>query len=250
VQVAKAFLERAIQDLHMYVQGCVAELVCNLDETGISDWEDRQMKKAVDAAMLGQTIHHGVARNVRRISVIACLSSAGESLLHYIVTSQNSSTVQDHLKTHGVHFDRDFALKFNQKLYFNAGIFLADIRTILLPYIDTFRGLAVLGQQGAVLLMDHSLADDNDHVIHFLTEARVRVATSAPHTIQIFQILDFALFGVLNRRPRCELPFDEANATVKNMIKVYRDFKQTMVPSNVWRAFHAFGLEFDMRKGP
>jgi hypothetical protein len=70
--------------------------------------------------------------------------AAGESLLHYIITSQNSTTIQEHLTKQYVRFGRDFALKFNQKPYFNADIFPASIRTILLPYIDIFDGLAVL----------------------------------------------------------------------------------------------------------
>jgi hypothetical protein len=48
--------------------------VFNLDEVGISDWEDRKTKKAIAlAAMLRPTIHHGVFRNVKYILVIACM---------------------------------------------------------------------------------------------------------------------------------------------------------------------------------
>jgi hypothetical protein len=43
---------------------------------------------------------------------------------------------------------------FNQKPYINAGLFIDPIRTVFLPYIDTFRGMAVFGQAFAVLLMD------------------------------------------------------------------------------------------------
>jgi hypothetical protein len=39
-------------------------------------------------------------------------------------------------------------------------------------------------------------------VIRIHTERSVRVITFAPHTTQIFQVLDLALFGVLKRRPR------------------------------------------------
>jgi hypothetical protein len=31
-------------------------------------------------------------------------------------------------------------------------------------------------------------------------------------------------------------------------MKVYHDYRQTMVPSNVWGAFHALGLDFDTRR--
>jgi hypothetical protein len=74
LQVPGVFLEKIIHHLHEYVQGCVAELVFNLDEVGISDWEDRDTKKVIAlAAIFGRTIHHGVSRNVKDISVIACL---------------------------------------------------------------------------------------------------------------------------------------------------------------------------------
>jgi hypothetical protein len=98
-QVSGVFLEIIIQDLHEDVKGCVAELVFNLDEIGISDWEHGKTKKVIALpAMCGQTIHHGVSRNEKDISVIACLSAARESLPHDIVTSHNSPTVQEHLK--------------------------------------------------------------------------------------------------------------------------------------------------------
>jgi hypothetical protein len=152
--------------------------VFNLDDVGISDWEDRKTKVIIlPGAMLAQTIHHGVSRNVKYTSVIACLSAAGESSLHYIVASQNSPTVQEHLKNQSVRFGRDFPLTFHQKTCFNAGIFVADIRTILLPYIDPLRGRAVLAQEVAVLLMTHCSADVSDDVIRILAEAMVHVIT-------------------------------------------------------------------------
>jgi hypothetical protein len=82
LQVPRAFLERTIQKLHDYVQDCVVELVFNLDEVRISNLEDRKTKNViVPAAMLDQTIRHRVSRNMKHISVIACLFPAGESLL-------------------------------------------------------------------------------------------------------------------------------------------------------------------------
>jgi hypothetical protein len=161
-----------------------------------------------------------------------------------------SPTVQEHLKQPGVRFGRDFALKFNQKTYFNACILLAYIRTIFLPYIDTFHGRAVLAQEIAVLLMAHCSADISDDVIRILIEARVRVITFAPRTTQVFQVFDLTLFGILKRCPRYELSFDDGNAIVKVIMKVSQDFTQTLVPSNVWGTCPALGLEFDTKREP
>jgi hypothetical protein len=82
--------------------------------------------------------------------------------------------------------------------------------------------------------MTHCSADTSDDVIRLLTEARVRVIPLAPHVTQVFQVFDLTLFGVLKQCPRYELPFDENNATVKVITKLYRDFTQTMALPNVW----------------
>jgi hypothetical protein len=66
----------------------------------------------------------------------------------------------------------DFTSKSNQKPYVNAGFFLADIRTILLPYIDTFRGREVLAQEIAVVLMAHRSVGVSDDVIRIPSGVR------------------------------------------------------------------------------
>jgi hypothetical protein len=120
-------LERTIQDQNDHVPGCFAELVFNLDEVGISDWEDRDATKVVvPAAMSDQLVH---------------VSAAGRSLLPSLVTAQNSSTVPEYFRRRGVRFGNGFTWKFNQKPCVNAGIFLHYIRTLFLPYLVRFHDL-------------------------------------------------------------------------------------------------------------
>jgi hypothetical protein len=47
LQVPRAFLERTVQNLNEYVHACTAEPVFNLNELGISDWEERKAEKIV-----------------------------------------------------------------------------------------------------------------------------------------------------------------------------------------------------------
>jgi hypothetical protein len=90
LQVPRAFIERAGRELNEDVQGCIFELVLNLGEIGISDWEDRNARTVFVAATKdGRPLTHAVSRNVKHISVISCMSAAGESLMPYIITSQN-----------------------------------------------------------------------------------------------------------------------------------------------------------------
>jgi RecJ-like exonuclease len=125
--------------------------VFNLDRVGISAWEGHRTKKVIVlAAILAQTIHQGVSRNVRHISAIPCISAAGESLSPYIVGSSDASTIQEHLKKQAVLFGGDFTLIFDQKPSINTAIFRDDIRTVPLPSNDILRGLALFAQEVAV----------------------------------------------------------------------------------------------------
>jgi hypothetical protein len=47
LQVPQIFLEEPIGSMHQTLQGCPVDLVFNLEEVGISDWEDRKPKKVV-----------------------------------------------------------------------------------------------------------------------------------------------------------------------------------------------------------
>jgi hypothetical protein len=44
------------------------------------------------------------------------------------------------------------------------------------------------------------------------------------------------------------MPLEMDNATVKCMMKAHHDFRQMMMPPNIWGAFHALELDFDRRK--
>jgi hypothetical protein len=170
--------------------------------------------------MFDQTIHHGVSRNVKRISVIACVFAAGESLMPYIVTSRNSSIVQEHLREQHARFRRDMISKDNQRPYVNAGNFLDYIRAVFLSYIDAFRGLVEFAAENAVLFVDNVWAHVTDDAIHLLIETRVFVLTFAPHTTQIFQVLGLTLLGFLKRHLGYDVPFENDNAAVKLIMKV------------------------------
>jgi hypothetical protein len=240
------FLETTVQNLKEHIQWCVAELVLNLDEVDISDWEGRKTNTVMVRAMTrGQMIHHEISRTVKHISVIACISAARDSFTPYIITSQAQMSGQERLKKEGVRFGTNFVLMSNPRPYINVEIFLDYIRTVFLSNLAELWTLDAFTEENGVLLMDICPSHVTDHFIGLFTGARVRVITFARHTTQIFQVLDVTLFGVLKRRLAYELSFEDEKETVKFTMKVSRDFKQTMVEPNIWGAFQVIGFEFE-----
>jgi phosphopantothenoylcysteine synthetase/decarboxylase len=135
-------------------------------------------------------------------------------------------------------------LKSNRKPYVNTETFLDHIEIVFFPNLIELRTLDEFAEEFAVLLMDNCSSHVTGYAIALLTKARVRVITLAPHTTKIFQILDVTL---LKRHLRYELPFEDQKATVKSIMKVYHDFKPTILEPNIWRTFQALGFEFDTK---
>jgi hypothetical protein len=137
LEVPRRFLDETVRCLNKFVNGLPIELIFNLDEVGISEWENRISKNVnIPKSMIARKIHHKSNRNLKHVSVIACISAAGESLIPYVVTSQDSLPVRENLKKRGVCFGADFILKGRSKPYINAKFFLDEICTGFLPNLD------------------------------------------------------------------------------------------------------------------
>jgi hypothetical protein len=160
-----------------------AELVFDLDEVGMSEWEDRKDKKAiVPKTMDSQTIHHRTSQNVKHISIIICISTRKESLTPYIVILQDSELFHRRLMSRGVRPGIDLVLQQSSKPYVSGRLFLEYINSIFIPYLNELRELEEFTICEAILLMDNCSPHMGDAVIAVLTDKRVRVITFAPHT--------------------------------------------------------------------
>jgi hypothetical protein len=231
-----------------------SDLVFNVDEVGVCEWEDRKTKMVMVMVMVQstaatQTIHHRISRNVKHLSIIACISASGACLVPYIVSSQATGAVQQKLTDTGLRFGRDLIMTQREKAYINGTIFANYIRNVFLPHLLRVCTQENLLDEEAVRLMDNCLAHMTDEVLGLLNEAQVRIVTFAPHTTRLFQILDLTLFGVFKRRGHDHLPFQNDQGTAVFIRKVYHDFRATMFDTNIRAAFVHIGLSFAMVSG-
>jgi hypothetical protein len=63
-------------------------------------------------------------------------------------------------------------------------------------------------------------------------------ATDTPH---IFQMLDVILFGDFKKLATGLETLDEEQLAATFLLKVYHDFKQTMIEVNIWGALEPYG---------
>jgi hypothetical protein len=247
LEVPRVFLEAAIEGFRDHVHHSCAELVFNLDEIGISEWEDRAVRRViVPSAMRGQTIFHGIHRNLKHVSVVACISAAGEHMTPFFVCSQVNDAVERRLKTAGFRMGVDLILKRRSKPYMNSQLFTEYISTVLLPYIDELRQNEEFANKAAVLLMDNCSIHVRSETLQMLADHQVKVITFPPHTSHIFQSLDLSLFGNFKRKMNYRLPLDSDETAAGFIKRIFHIMKQTLVEDNVRSAFTQLGLRYNI----
>jgi hypothetical protein len=162
LEVPDIFLDETIHCLLECVQGMKAELVINLNEIGMSEWEDWNDKKVIVAKRWA----------IRR----------------YIITqtSQDSEPIHKRLMRHSIRMGIDSVLRQRSKAYVNSTLLLEYINNIFVHYLDELRETKQFEACEAMLLMDNCSSHISDDVIAIFIRERVRIVTFATYTTHIF----------------------------------------------------------------
>jgi hypothetical protein len=134
------------------IHGKVSELVFNRDEIRSADWEDRKPKKTiVPISVQEEDICHQVSRKFKRLSLLACVSAAGDSLTPLVVSA---NPIPDSLWSNGLHADEDALIRHRSPPYIDECTFFEYITDLLILYVNFIRQNPDLCREYAVILMD------------------------------------------------------------------------------------------------
>jgi hypothetical protein len=246
--VPRAYLDEHINVLKTHLAEKVAELVFDLDELGSSDWEDRKVKKIIaPSAVRKEDVHHAVSRRHRHVTLLACVSAAGDALTPLIVTT---NAIRDSLWSRGLRQDEDAMVRRRTPAYVDEELFFEYISTVFIPYVATVRDRPGLENEFGVLLMDSAPAHMSDRVLRLLGENKIIAITFPAHTTNLFQALDLVFFGALKKLKATavgEFEDDSVNAQITKLIQA---FEQTATSATIRGAFRKAGLELDVSRRP
>jgi hypothetical protein len=245
----RVFLAETLGRMEEAVSCLVPDLVLDPDEVGASEWTDRKTKRVVGPASLhGHTIHHGVNRNMKQVTIVPCVAPSGKHLIPYVLTCQHSKSLRVDLQKHRIEFGQHLVVQGSQKVYVNGKIFSKYTKSIFLPYLPKSRSEREIEQQEAALLMGNCPSHLAREVMDMLTTAKVRIVTFAMQTKYVFQLLDLTLLGTFKWVGKYQLPFDDLALCFVH--RLYMDFKRTLTLANIWAVFRGIGIEFDMTTVP
>jgi hypothetical protein len=200
--------------------------------------------------MRGQTIFHGVNRNLKHISLVVCISAAGEHMRPFLVSSLATDAVETRFKQMGFRMGADLILRKRSKPYMSAELFDEYISTVLLPYIEELLSNDEFADREAVLLMANCSVHNRSAPLRKLADHRVNAITFSPHTTYVFQSLDLSIFGTFKKRMSDQLPFDNDETSAGSIRRFFHNAKQTLVEDNARSGFLKLGLSCDIGTTP
>jgi hypothetical protein len=120
--VPRAFLHAAVQSCREHVHNSCAEAAFDLNEIGISEWEDRAPRKAVVPLATKGDLSRPPPKFKIHFDVVR-IPAAGELMIPFFAPAQPNETAQGRLKIDGFRLGFDLILNHHDKPYMNAQLF-------------------------------------------------------------------------------------------------------------------------------
>jgi hypothetical protein len=139
LEVPRCYLEEYLTLIKKIVPIVPTGLLFNLDETGLSEWENRRSKSVLVPTQEHEyTLHYPVDRSVRRHTLFCCVIASGDSYCPRLMTPSASARK---LFDTGARDHTDVIIEGGQPAYATADFFHCYITEILFPALETNRQL-------------------------------------------------------------------------------------------------------------
>jgi hypothetical protein len=241
--VPRSQLEEHIQKMKVHVAGKSSELVFNLDELGPADWTDRKVRKVIVLAEVRkEDVHHAVSRRHCHVTLLACVSAAGDALTPMLATG---NPIRESLWNRGLRSDEAIVIRRRNPAYLDETLFYEYISGMFIPYVSTLRSRPEIAYQPAILLMDSALPHTSKRILRVLSENNVIALTFPAHITNLFEALDLVFFGSLKHLKATasgEFGDDSVNNHLTKLIQAY---EQTATSSTIRGLFRRAGITPD-----
>jgi hypothetical protein len=195
LQVPRQYLNQYISLIKNWDSLIPAELIYNLDETGLSDWEDSKPDPILVPTTLGDTmIHYPVNRQIRDQTFSCCIFASGGAFCQLLVRAKQSVL---RLCEMVIRDGRDLRIKIAESPYVTKELFLEYLRDVLIPSIESNRALPGCQRKPAIIFCDNCSCHCSDNSLQELANHQIILMTYPPRTQHRFQALDVLLFGRL-----------------------------------------------------
>jgi hypothetical protein len=176
-----------------YVPLVPAEVIFNLDETGLSDWEERKTKPVIIPSHASSSnLHYETDRAIRHHTSPCCVSASGDAYSPFLIAPHPKAR---RIFEKGIRGNIDLKLEIRQVPYLEAELFKQHTKKIFIPTIAANLELPECTNKFAILFRDNCASHYSEEILRELARNGILVLTYLQHTSHLFQVLDVFLFG-------------------------------------------------------
>lgn len=246
--IPRLFLDQHITNMKTYVSGKCSELVFNIDEVGLSEWEDRKIKKVIVPKSADRNnVYHSINRKVYHISMLVCISAGGDALTPLTIMKNK---LPKKIIDSAIRLDEDMIFRQRDKPYMDESLFYEYITNVFIPYIENVRVIQNLNEETAVLMMDSASCHCSERIMKICGQNNVIVLVYPSHTSNIFQALDLSFFGILKRNIAKENQYNCEEILSKQIFEIIQSYEKTATSLNIRSSFLKAGIKYNVSEKP
>jgi hypothetical protein len=152
LEVLRCYREESLTLIKKIVPIVPTELLFNLDETGLSEWENRRSKPLlVPTQEQESTLNYPVNRSVRHHTLLCCVTASGDSYCPILIAPTASAR---NLFDTGVGDHIDLIIEVRQPAHATAELFHRYNMEVFFPALETNRQLPSCENKFCVLFCD------------------------------------------------------------------------------------------------
>ena len=246
--IPREYLEKHIQNLKDYVQGICSELLFNLDEVGLSEYEDRKIKNVIAPSSANKNrVQHKISRKLQHMTMLVCVSCAGDALTPVLILK--NPLPKDFEET-GTRLGEDVIIKQRNKPYMDEDLFFEYITTVLIPYIDKLREMEMYSNEKALIMMDSASCHCSQRILTKLDKNNILALVYPSHTSNLFQALDLSFFGALKKNKAYEMETFSDNFLTNSILEVLQAYQKTATDQTIRGSFRLAGIKITYGETP
>jgi hypothetical protein len=203
LQTAQRNIDEYIGLIKAYILVVSSELAFNLDEVGLSDWEERRPRPVLVTADRGnQLLHDPVDRDIRHQALLRCVSASGDASCPLLPSaSRDALSILDK----GVRDKVNIQIKIVNSSDVRNTTFIDYLGRVLISTVASNCSTPGRQNKPAILFCDNCACQCSNDVKQELIKHDILLIEYPPHTSQIFQVLDSVLFRRLKATKKCLL---------------------------------------------
>jgi hypothetical protein len=179
LRIPRECLNDYVSFIKEYVPLVPAELIFNLDETSLSDWEERKTKLVIILSHASSsTLHYPINRAIRHHTLLCCVSGSGDAYSPLFITPHPKAR---RISEKGIRENIDLKLEIRQVPYVDTDLFNQYIKKIFIQTVAASRELPGCTNKPTILFCDncasHCASHCSEEILRELAQNGILVLT-------------------------------------------------------------------------